>query len=261
MPGPDPKFLAWLYDETMQDWPGELDFYLQLAQELPPKSLILEVGCGTGRVAIHLAKHGFTVTGTDISEAMLELARQKCQSLPGVHWFQADMKALYLKEQFALAVIPGHSFQFMLTAEDQFNCLNGIRAGLASQGRLVIHVNHDDLSWLASLPQEPGTQFEAAGEVPLPDSGHILRTRRAWSYECLTQTATSVSRREEVDAAGKVVNSWLSEPIRLHCLFPTEFEHLAQRAGFTIETRYGDFYKSKLREDSDSMIFVLRNQG
>ncbi|MEX1248705.1 MAG: hypothetical protein WEA61_09515 [Anaerolineales bacterium] len=92
---------------------------------------------------------------------------------------------------------------------------------------------------------------------PLPSGDHKVRVWRAWSYERVTQTATSVNRREEINAKGEIVNSWLIEPTQLHCVFPTEFEHLAAAAGF-VEAVYGDFQKSKLADDSHDMIFVSK---
>jgi hypothetical protein len=195
----------------------------------------------------------------DISEGMLDRAREKSQDKENPTWIQADMKRFKINKKFGLAIIPGHSFQFMLNADAQAECLITIKAHLLPNAKLVIHVNHDDLKWLADLPEKVGSHFESAGEVRLPQTGQRLRQQRAWSYDNVTQTATSVNLREELDESGNVVNSWQSEPIQLHCVFPTEIHHLAARSGFVLEAIYGDFAKNVLADNSPDIILVLRN--
>lgn len=255
----DPDLLAWIYDQQIEDWPGEWDFYLSLASELSGDQAILEVGCGTGRIALRLAQLGYQVTGIDNSKGMLDRARLKSQDKVNPTWIQADMQHFEISKKFGLAIIPGHSFQFMLDADAQVECLNTIKAHLVPNAKLVLHINHDDLKWLADLPLEAGSRFEPAGDIQLPQSDHRLRQQRSWSYDNVTQIATSVNLREELDGAGKVVNSWQSNPIFLHCLFPTEIHHLASRSEFVIEAIYGDFAKNVLADDSPDIIIVLKN--
>jgi SAM-dependent methyltransferase len=255
----DPNLLAWIYDQQIEDWPGEWDFYRAMASEMSGDYAILEVGCGTGRIALRLAQQGYQVTGVDLSKEMLDRARDKSQDKENPIWIQADVQHFEINKNFGLAIIPGHSFQFMLNADAQVDCLNTIKAHLVPNAKLIVHVNHDDLKWLAVLPHEAGSRFESAGEVRLPQSDHRLRQQRAWSYDNVTQTATSVNLREELDEAGNVINSWRSDPIWLHCLFPTEIYHLAARSGFVLEAIYGDFAKNDLDENSPDIIIVLRN--
>ena len=255
----DPTLLAWIYDQQMEDWPGEWDFHRAMAGEMNGNQAILEVGCGTGRIALRFAQNGYQVTGTDISKEMLDRARSKSQDKKNPIWIQADMQHFEISKKFGLAIIPGHSFQFMLNAEAQVECLQTIKDHLLPDAKLVVHVNHDDLMWLAGLSQETGSRFESAGDIRLPQSKHILRQQRSWSYDNVTQTAASVNLREELDEVGNVIKSWRSEPIFLHCLFPTEIHHLASRSGLVINAIYGDFTKNKFTYNSPDMILVLRN--
>ena len=62
------KFYAQTYDATMRDWPGEMDFYKRLAAEAHTRGeSVLELACGTGRVAIRLAREGICVVGLDVT--------------------------------------------------------------------------------------------------------------------------------------------------------------------------------------------------
>lgn len=198
----DPSLLAWVYDQTMEDRPNELDFYFEPARNMPADGKILDIGCGTGRVAIHLGKQGYTVTGFDISAKMLARALQKSAEFPKLNWVQGDMRSFNLNDKFNLAFIPGHSFQFMLTSQAQFDCLTCIKACMHTGARLVIYINHEDIAWLAGLPHEPGTLFEPAGEIAMPEGNHKLRISRAWSYEHSTQNSNLRESPRRIECRG-----------------------------------------------------------
>lgn len=69
--------LAQLCDYSVPDWPGEIDFYRELAAPAPDSRLaILEVACGTGCVCMCLASEGVDIVGLDSSAEMLHVARK-----------------------------------------------------------------------------------------------------------------------------------------------------------------------------------------
>ena len=245
------------YDEAVPDWPGEINFYRTLAGEVRGRGgSILEVGCGTGRVALQLAQEGISIVGMDLSPAMLAIARQKGQGLANIRWVQGDMQAFDLGERFDLILIPGHSFQFMLTPADQIACLTCIQHHLKPGGKLVIHVNHDDFSWLGGLVEGKGTGFKLKGEYHPSEVDGLIRKWTAWSYEARTQTATAVDAWEYIGEDGAVKERRESAAKPLHCIFPLEMEHLLIRAGFEVEALYGDFFRQKMQNSSPDMIWV-----
>ncbi|HTX91154.1 MAG TPA: class I SAM-dependent methyltransferase, partial [Anaerolineales bacterium] len=66
------QFYAETYDESVPDWPNEIDFYQEMAADAKQAGRsVLELACGTGRVAIRLAGHGARVVGLDLSRDML----------------------------------------------------------------------------------------------------------------------------------------------------------------------------------------------
>jgi ubiquinone/menaquinone biosynthesis C-methylase UbiE len=250
---------AELYDVSVPDWDGEIDFYSQLARESNARGgSVLEVACGTGRVTLRLAQDGVDIVGADIDEEMLKVARQKSEGIPHLLWVQADMRTLDLGRTFSLIIIPGHAFQFMLTPEDQVKALETFKRHLEPHGTLIVHLDHQDVDWLGDLLRDLRGKFEQGREVRHPETNRLIRTSHAWTYERSTQTAKVVARWEEIDKDGSILERWERKPRVLHCVFPFEMEHLLARVGFEERTVYGDFFRSPLRESSSQMIWMAR---
>jgi ubiquinone/menaquinone biosynthesis C-methylase UbiE len=255
------EFYARTYDAWVPDWPGELDFYRELAGAAMRRgAAVLEVACGTGRIAARLAQEGVNIVGLDRSPEMLEVAREKTRGLERVRWVEADMRAFDLGETFGLVIVPGHSFQHLNTPLDQVACLECIARHLQRDGLLVVHLDHQDVTWLGSLVSDRGGRFEPAGEFRHPTTGRLVRAFRAWSYDRASQTATSQARWQEIGADGQVLESWRSRPVPLHCVFRFEMDHLLARAGFEMEAVFGDFSREPLIDASTEMIWLARRR-
>jgi SAM-dependent methyltransferase len=248
------EFYARTYDASVPDWPGELVFYRELAAAA--RGAVLEIACGTGRVAARLAQEGVPVVGLDRSPEMLQVATEKTSGLGNARWVEGDMRSFELGDVFGLVIVPGHSFQHLNTSEDQLACLKCIARHLRADGLLVVHLDHQDFTWLGGLLGERGGRFEPAGEFRHPVTGRKIRAFRAWSYEPATQTAVSQAMWEELGDDGQVVERLRSDPVRLHCVFRFEMEHLLARAGFEIDAIYGDFARGPLLDASSEMIWV-----
>jgi ubiquinone/menaquinone biosynthesis C-methylase UbiE len=253
------QLAAELYDVSVPDWDGEIDFYREFARHAKARGQsVLEVACGTGRVTLRLAQDGVNIVGADIDEEMLQVARQKSEGVPNVGWERGDMRSLDLGQRFGLIIVPGHSFQFMCTPQDQVQALETFKRHLTPDGTLIIHLDHQSVDWLGDLLRDLGGQFEPSGDVKHPRTGHTIRKALAWTYERSTQTATVFVRWEELDPSGSVLHTWEREPMALHCVFRFEMEHLLARAGFDSRTVYGDFLKNPLDESSSEMIWVAK---
>jgi len=221
---------------------------------------ILEVACGTGRIAIRLAQKGARVVGLDLSSEMIEVARQKSIGIENIRWVAGDMRSFELKEKFNLALIPGHSFQNLNTAQDQVACLESIKRHLHPGGLLVVHIDHmniENMIWLGNLCMEKG-EFKAEEQFKHPDTGHQIQALQAWTYQPSTQTAVLQSVWEELNSDGQVINRMERESIQLHVVFRFEMEHLLARTGYKIENVFGDFYRHELQDGSPGMIWVAK---
>ncbi|MHA6799485.1 class I SAM-dependent methyltransferase [Bounagaea algeriensis] len=107
---------------------GEADFVRSYA----PAS-VLDAGCGTGRVAIELARHGIEVVGTDVDASMLATARSQA---PHITWVQSDLAELNLQRSFDLVVLAGNVPLFTAPGTEPA-LIAGAARHVAPGGRLV----------------------------------------------------------------------------------------------------------------------------
>lgn len=256
------EFYAQTYDATVSDWEGEIDFYQSYVDAAAAKgNSILEIACGTGRVAIRLAKGGANVVGLDFSQPMLDIAREKSQGMANIKWVEQDMRTFDLDESFGLTIIPGHAFQNLVLAEEQVSCLKTIARHLNPGGKLIVHLDHQNVEWLGDLARQKDPEFEEGEKFLHPQTGRPIQTSYAWSYEPSTQTAILQTVWKELDGDGNVTDRWETGPIRLHCLFRFEMEHLLALTGYEVEALYGNFHREPLDDESGSMIWVAKKSA
>ena len=261
--GDDRLFYAETYDECVGDWPGELDFYRkQIAPQDPSLPCrVLELASGTGRVAIRLAQAGASVVGLDFSDPMLRVARGKSAGIDNIRWVKEDMRDFNLGQKFDWVIIPAHSFQNLNSTGDQAACLQKVFEHLEPDGRLILHLDHQNYGWLSEIGGAKKGVFEPAEEFTHPVSGNQVQTSRAWSFERASQTATVHTVWEEKDSDGQVIRRVDTGPIPLHCIFHHEVVHLLERTGFQVEQVFGDFFENELDDESQEMIWIARKYG
>ena len=114
--------------ETGQNVHGEADFVAALAP-----SMVLDAGCGTGRVAVELARRGIAVVGVDRDPSMLTVARRRA---PPVPWVLADLTTLALARTFDVIVLAGNVPLFA-TPDTQAALVARCAHHLATGGALV----------------------------------------------------------------------------------------------------------------------------
>jgi SAM-dependent methyltransferase len=145
------------YDADMgraADAMDDLPFYLGLARQAAARGeAVLELGCGTGRVTIPIARAGAEIVGLDNAPAMLAVARRKAaEAGVRVHWVTADMRDFRLEQRFGLVIIPFRSFLHLLTDADQEACLRRIQEHLLPGGRLALNFFVQKLAERAGSP-------------------------------------------------------------------------------------------------------------
>lgn len=118
----------------------EVDF-LESEIEFNKQIKIIDIGCGTGRHSIELAKRGYKVTGIDLSENMLNRAKEKAKDVNvEVQFIQADARNFHFDEKFDLALILCEGgFSLMETDEMNFAILKNATSCVAPGGKLIFN--------------------------------------------------------------------------------------------------------------------------
>jgi SAM-dependent methyltransferase len=169
---PDPVFadpqLAVLYDVLDGDR-GDLDAYVAIVEELGASSVV-DVGCGTGSLAVLLAGLGIEVVGVDPAGASLDVARTKPDA-DRVRWVHGDATALEsLGVDADLAVMTGNVAQVFVTDEDWASTLAAVHGCVRPDGWFVFETRRPEVRDWENWEVAPTT-------VDLPDGSTLVFTR------------------------------------------------------------------------------------
>jgi SAM-dependent methyltransferase len=195
-PSADPA-VVW-HDVECGGYGGDLALWEELASRR--SGPLLELGAGTGRVALHLARRGHRIVAVERDPALAaELARRAAAELLEVEVIAGDVRELALERRFGLILAPMQFLQLFLDADERSSLLAACRAHL-SPGGLLAAAMIDGVPD-AVLPPEPGDS------APLPD----LRELDGVVYSSLPLGVTvragvmeSRRRRERVTRDGEI---------------------------------------------------------
>lgn len=243
--------LARYYDLENAELTEDLELWLDLAEL--QGSPILELGCGTGRVLLNLARRGHQVTGIDNSPEMLARLRAKLEAASGRHLaqppriVQAGLEDFDLPERFQLALMPFNTFMHLLTQEAQLDVLARIRRHLAPGGLLALDLANPGEAYAA---QEQGLTLErsfADGERSVQQFSSIALDRAAqlaritWIYD---STAPDGSIQRSI------------VPLTLRYTFGAEMRLLLERSGLALQHLYGDYDRSPFTDGAPRMLVL-----
>ena len=243
--------LASLYDLDVPhgDYPA-VDWFRGLARLTGGP--VLELGVGTGRVAIPLAKDGHAVTGIDRSAAMLARAEKHARrARVSVRLVEADMRAFSIDQAFALIAIPFNTF-LMLTPDERWACLARCREHLTAAGRLAIDVFQPDPEKIAGVDGGVREEWRRTD----PETGQVVTK---FSSTRSNVDATTFRWWFDVVDAGGVVRR-IEREATLHYVYRREAELLLSAAGFQVETLHGDYDGRPAGPDTQKLLIVARRR-
>jgi SAM-dependent methyltransferase len=235
----------------------DLSFYLDLAKE--HGGPVLEIGCGTGRVLLPIARAGIEIHGLDASASMLRVLKERVASEPPavrkkVRMHAGDMRHFRLARKFPLVLMPFRPLQHMHTVSDQTAALRTAAHHLSTRGILAFDVFYPDYQKIFT-----GIGDEIQELVwTLPDaSGKIIRRSfRKESVDKIRQTIHFTFLYRTYD--GETLVREESERFLLTYFTYPQLRALFLLAGLEPVAEYGSFQKTPLDNSSPEMIFLLR---
>jgi len=246
--------IAKIYDGEYRDFSADVALYLRILGDERIRGPLLELGCGTGRVALPLVRAGYRVTGVDISPTMLARARRHRRALPPddamrLRFSLQNMTCFGFPRRFSAAIIAFSTLALVTDPDDRARCLERVRHHLEPGGPLVI-----------DLPHSHATSGEAcfASRFRVPPWGHVVDK--------------VVSEHDAADGGHRLisyhytVSRWLDDAVvdrfelsfGLARLEQREVEVSLYAAGFDVEQVLGDYRGNPLGARSPRMIFLAR---
>jgi SAM-dependent methyltransferase len=234
--------IAERYDETAADMfqAAVVEPVVDLLADLAFDGTALELGIGTGRIALPLAQRGIRVHGIDLSEAMVARLRAK----PGAEQIEVtigDFATTTVPGQFSLAYLVFNTIMNLTTQDAQVACFSNVAAHLAPGGCFVIEVTVPDLQ---RLP---------AGETVRAFT--VSDTRLGFDeYDIASQGVVS-HHYWVVDGKLDV----FSPPFRY--VWPAELDLMARLAGMSLRARWAGWKREPFTSDSTSHVSVWQKSA
>lgn len=234
------SYSARFYDAYFTGLEGEVDFYIEEA--LDSGGSVLELGCGTGRVLLPIARAGVEIVGVDIAESLLGVLRKKLAAedpalRDRVEIFEANMCTLELGRHFAAVLVPYRTFQHLLDPIDQQQALRCIGEHLEPGGRLIFNT----FDPLAELVRD-GFNAPVRRDLDFVDAhtGHRISVYYSRQADPEVQVVEQEVVFEEFAPTGQSLGRQVSL-LQLRWTPQGEMRYLLERCGFSVEALYGDF--------------------
>lgn len=228
--------------------PADLPFYRALVRRHGDP--VLELGCGTGRVLLELARDGARAVGVELAVPMLDFARQKANH-EGIDVTLAlgDLRSFDLGRTFPLVLLPYNTLNHLLDLGSIRRCFETVRRHMGPDSRFVIDTFQPSLAFLGADPERrrPILRYRdpyTHEEVRLSEENHYepatQQNRVVWRY--------AIGGREDA----------IVEEVTMRLFFPNELEALLTLSGFAIEARYGDYDERPFDSRSSKQLTVCR---
>jgi len=231
---------------------NDLQFYKELALQSGKKAL--ELGVGTGRVAIPIARAGITVVGVDNSVHMLRVAREKLTRETEavrrrVILKRGDMRNFELKQSFPFIYIPASTFDHNIIVEEQKGTLNCVYKHLEKNGVFAFDLEQ-------TMPDKPQTSWWIDRKEI---DGRRMVVRSIFTRRDTIKCTCSLDLFFDIYKNGKLLERY-HEYGEVAIISKDEVTKLLEENGFRVESIYGDFNKSKYRNDSPRIVLVTRKR-
>jgi SAM-dependent methyltransferase len=239
----------------------DLPFWVNLVRREAPTA-VLEVGCGTGRLTIPLAREGvargFCLTGIEPEISMLERARERSVLEPpavqhSLHLVEGDVRDLCLKERFDLILMPYGVAHHLLDLEEQISVWSTLRQHLRPRGLLGVDLGAPDLGFLSRALDATPRRLD----LDVADArNHRLRRSVVSRYAPASQRVTHFYEYTSTQRLGRAAH-YPSE-FSMHVYFPREIQLLCRLTGYHVECMIGSYIGKQFNDHSIMLIVLAR---
>jgi SAM-dependent methyltransferase len=226
--------VAGVYDEWYSDYDPSA---IELLAELAGNGRALELGIGTGRVALPLAARNVEVHGIDAAASMISCLRSKPGSDP-VTVVQGNFADVPVEDEFALIYIVFNTFFALSSQEEQVRCFRNVAAHLSSNGNFVIEAFVPDLSRFTSGQVNWATKV-TVDEVNLDVGKHDAAAQRVISQKVVIK-----------DGSVRLY------PVQIRYAWPSELDLMAQLAGLRLRERWSSWKREPFTSESQKHISI-----
>ncbi len=231
--------IAEIYDQL---YPEIDDSAIDLLQELAAGGPALELGVGTGRVAIPLQSRGLEVSGIDASQAMIAELRAK----PGgrtIKVFETSFAEFSLGAKFSLVYVVFNTLYALLTQEEQLSCLGAVAAHLMPKGRFLVEAFVPDLC-----------RYKRHQNLSVV---HLENERLQLDASQLDPVAQQVTS-QHILLSDEGIKLY---PVKLRYIWPAELDLMAQIAGLKLVNRWGDWDRRAFTPECGRHISIYTRAG
>ncbi|MBN2829214.1 MAG: class I SAM-dependent methyltransferase [Candidatus Cloacimonetes bacterium] len=239
----------WEFDLLNESQKRDVAMWESLCREYGPK--VLEIGAGTGRISLQLAKSGITLTAIDNAPSFISKLKQR-NIYPNLSVLVDDMLTLKSTQKFDFCFLSYSTFQYLLTREEQVKCLTSISKILVRNGRVGFDLDPHICD--------------------LPELNHKVLLYKEYNTE--KKCFVSMFTKHKVDKVNGIT-SWNDEyffhnsknDVCTHNLSLKEIslgdmKSLFSETGFCMEAVYGGFEFEPYNDESERMIIIAKkNKG
>lgn len=231
------------------------EFYLDLAKKYGQGGVV-DVACGTGAVLLYLAERGIEIDGTDLSEAMCNVAARKTEAMNlKLNIYPADMTKFDSGRKYSLAIIARSGFMHLPTSKLQKEALLNLREQLLPGGILTFNTFDP---WPAVQAQQIQTSSEdySFRLEYVNANGNREKIYNAISYNPFTQEMKGNWKFEEYDESGNVIGERV-RPVLMRQTYRSEIFLLAELCGFEVVDIYRGYNgdKEDLNDPSTAALY------
>lgn len=227
-------------------------FYVELC--LQEKGKVVELGVGTGRIAVEIAQNGKFITGVDSCNEMLSVFQQKAKDISVLHNIElinSDVLNFNLHEKANLITFPFRSIGHVLTLKAKEKLFENIFKQLKTNGLFVFDHYVFDKSWAETHNGITRLMYQSI------KNGEGVFIWDTYLYDYEHQLMNCFVTYEETTNQN-IVKLKKIVPFKFSWVYPEQIKELAEKTGFNIVDIYGDFNRKGFNNKSNNQIWFLR---